>query len=60
MVIPKACALSSLLPASTPAITTSVALLTEPVTLAPKFSNNSVASFRPYLLNVPVKTTVFP
>ena len=48
--MPKACALSNLLPASTPAITTSVALETEPVTLAPKFSNISVASFLPYLL----------
>ena len=59
-VIPNELALSSFDPASVPAMTTSVAFETEPVTFAPRFSNRSVASFRPIKERVPVSTMVFP
>ena len=55
--MPKAWALSSLLPASSPAITQLVALETEPVTLAPKFFKILV-NLSLEIENSPVKTIV--
>src|SRR5262245_18327111 len=58
--IPSFCAFSSLRPASSPATTTLVFLLTELETRAPSRSSTHVASSRVIDCNVPVKTTVLP
>ena len=60
MVIPRSCALVSLLPASCPAITTSVFLETEPAQFPPKNSIFSLASSRVMESSVPVSTKVRP
>ena len=60
IVIPRSCALVSLLPASCPAITTSVFLETEPAQFPPKNSIFSLASSRVMESSVPVSTKVRP
>src|SRR5271165_860114 len=57
---PSFCALSSLEPASSPATTKSVFLLTLPLTLPPSASIFAAASSRLSVGNVPVSTKVFP
>ena len=56
--IPSLLAFSSLLPASSPASTKDVFLLTEPLTLPPAASISSFASVRLMEGSVPVMTTV--
>ncbi len=57
---PSCCALVSLEPASTPAITRSVFLETLPVTFAPNACSRCLASSQVKVDNVPVGTIVFP
>ena len=57
---PSVCAFSSLEPASAPATTKSVFLLTEPDTLAPAAMRRSFASSRVSVGKVPVSTKVLP
>ena len=58
--MPNSCALSNLLPASAPATTQCVFLLTLPATFAPKASSMSLASSRLKVGKVPVSTKVWP
>ena len=58
--IPKALALSNLLPASLPAITKSVAFETEEEEIAPNFSSLLVISLLDAISKVPVKTNFLP
>ena len=58
--MPRLSAFASLEPASSPATTKSVFLLTLPATFAPSASNFSFASLRVSCANLPVKTIVFP
>src|ERR1022692_52475 len=57
---PNSCALVSFEPASAPARTKSVFLLTLPVTLPPSASIFAVASSRVSAGSVPVRTNIFP